>query len=345
MMRRIFFIALLFMSMTKIVAQDIHFSQFYLAPLVQNPAMAGTINNFEGNVNHRKQWAALGAPFVTTAASAGLKLNAGKMKKGHWAAGGLFYTDRAGDGGLKTTQGNLGITYHVKLDKYQKLGLALQGGFMQRSVSISNLQWASQYVNGSYSAANASGEMLQENTIGLFDLTSGIVYTFNNTADLIKVTSNNFRQGTLGLAMHHLNRPMYGFMGTGDRLHIRYVLHGDFLYSLKNTPLAVHPGFMIHRQATNTEYLFGSMIRYELLANSKYTGNYRGAGISAGTYYRWNDAIIFSAMVEFSNYSIGFSYDLTTSSLRAANAGRGGMEICLRYVSQNPYFRQTRIFK
>lgn len=336
-------ILLFLVSFYRASGQDIHFSQFYLAPMVQNPALAGTINNFESTINHRNQWAALGAPFVTTAASAGIKLNAGKMKKGHWAAGGLFYTDRAGDGGLKTTSGAFGMVYHVKLDKYQKLGLGMQGGFSQRSISISNLQWASQYVNGSYSASNASGEMLQENTIGFFDLTAGLVYTFNNTADLIKVTSNNFNQGTLGISMHHINRPQYGFMG-GDRLHIKYVVNGDVLYSLTNTPLALRPGFLINRQASNTECIFGSMVRYELLANSKYTGNYRGAGVSLGTYYRWKDALVFSAMLEFSNYSFGFSYDLTTSSLRSANGGRGGMEFCLRYVSQNPYFRQTRIF-
>lgn len=41
-------------------AQDIHFSQFYMAPLFLNPAMTGVMNcNHRVIANYRNQWASI----------------------------------------------------------------------------------------------------------------------------------------------------------------------------------------------------------------------------------------------------------------------------------------------
>jgi hypothetical protein len=85
-------------------------------------------------------------------------------------------------------------------------------------------------------------------------------------------------------------------------------------------------------------------VRYELLANSKYTGIYKGGGISIGAFYRMKDAMIFTGMIEFAQYSFGFSYDMNTSNLVSASGGRGAMEFCFRIINQNPYFKDTKIF-
>src|SRR5690606_23911911 len=52
-------------------AQDIHYSQFYMAPLHLNPAMAGVMNcNNRAIVNYRNQWATvLTNPYNTFSAS------------------------------------------------------------------------------------------------------------------------------------------------------------------------------------------------------------------------------------------------------------------------------------
>jgi hypothetical protein len=51
-----------------------------------------------------------------------------------------------------------------------------------------------------------------------------------------------------------------------------------------------------------------------------------------GLWYRFNDAIIPYLGLEVSNFRIGFSYDLNSSSLRTASNTRGGTEISLIYV-------------
>lgn len=337
------FWVILLLSSVHSRAQDIHFSQWSMAPLVQNPASAGALNNFEAYLNYRNQWRSITTPFKTYAASAMGKINKGKSKKGYWGAGALFYSDQAGDGSLKTTGGNLVLSRHVKLSKYENLGFGINGGFGQRSINFEQFQWGSQYNGASYDPSAPVGESFQGNSFGYLDLSSGIVYSFNNTSGLVNVTSNNFKQGSFGISASHLNRPNYSFLESGDRLRIRWTAHGEVLWSIKHTPLAIQPGFQIYQQGPSNEILVGSLIRLELLPDSKYTGFYKGGGIFGGVYYRTNDALIFSGMIQLGQYSFGFSYDMNTSKLVAASGGRGAIEFSFRIINQNPYFKQSRV--
>lgn len=345
MMKRMLHIVIfVLMGVLAASAQDVHFSQFFNAPQMQNPALAGSINAREIFINYRNQWRSVSTPFTTFAASAGGKINKGKSRKGYWAAGGFLYNDQAGDGNLRTFSGNFGLVRHVRIQKYQHLGLALSGGFGQRSVNWENYQWGSQYNGNAYVASLPAGEFMLNDAVRYLDVSTGIVWSFNNTKDLINVTGNNFKQGTVGISAHHLNRPNYGFMESGERLKIKYVLHGNFLLSLKNTPLAIGPGFMMYQQGPNQEIMAGSQLRYELFSNSKYTGLKQGGGVSVGCFYRVGDAMVFTGMFEVAQYSFGFSYDMNTSRLVAASGGRGAFEFCLRIVSLNPYFKETKIY-
>lgn len=336
--------AVLLMIAFRAAGQDVHFSQFYNAPQLQNPALSGAIHSRELYINYRNQWRNVSTPYKTFTAAAGSKINKGKSRKGYWAAGGYVYSDQAGDGNLKTVNGNLGVVRHVRIARYQHLGLGLSGGFGQRSVNWDNFQWGSQYNGNSYVATLPTGEFLLNNSVRYMDISSGVVWSFNNTSDLIKVTSNNFNQGNIGFAVHHLNRPMYGFMESGERLKVKYVLHGDFLLSIKNTPLALAPGFLVYRQGPNQEMMVGSQVRYELLSNSKYTGLKQGGGLMLGCFYRVKDAVVFTGMLEIAQYAFGFSYDMNTSKLVSASGGRGAVEFCIRITNLNPYFRETKIF-
>ena len=48
--------SLLFISVGKVTAQDIHFSQFYMSPLTLNPATAGAYKDINVTTNYRDQW-------------------------------------------------------------------------------------------------------------------------------------------------------------------------------------------------------------------------------------------------------------------------------------------------
>jgi hypothetical protein len=53
-----------------------------------------------------------------------------------------------------------------------------------------------------------------------------------------------------------------------------------------------------------------------------------------GSWYRLNDALIPYMGLEFGEWQIGASYDVNTSSLKAASNSRGGVEISLIYIKK-----------
>ena len=148
---------------------------------------------------------------------------------------------------------------------------------------------------------------------------------------------NDQRDITLGAALFHVNQPGYSFLGTDEKLYSRFVLHGTGMIGIKNTSLAISPGFMFEKQGPNSEMLLGTMLRYMLKEDSKYTGYVKGAAVSLGGYYRNRDAFVAAGLFEFSAYAIGLSYDINTSKLRTATSGRGGVEIVLRFLNPAPF--------
>ncbi len=320
-------------------AQDIHFSQFYMSPLTQNPAMAGALNDLQATLNYRDQWKAVPAPFKTMAFSFDMKLNKKKAKKGFWAAGLNFFNDKAGLPQLSTTQGNFTAAYHVLLNKYSKLGIGLQGGFLQRTLISSGLQWGSQYVGGSYNAGTPSGEPGEgsaNKTTG--DFGTGLMWSYNNTAGDINVTDNHDLKANLGVSVLHINQPEYSFYNTiPEKLYMKYVLQGSALVSIKNTNIAMAPHFMYVLQGKTQEIYAGGLLRYKLKQDSKYTGRNAGSAISLGAFYRAKDAIALNLLFELGQYAFGFSYDVNTSGLTKASGGRGGFEVSLRFINPNPF--------
>ena len=321
--------------------QDIHFSQFNMSPLIQNPAMAGAASNLESTFNYRSQWKSVTVPYKTYAAGVHGRFIKRKSQKNFFAAGANFFYDEAGDGTLKTTSINLSLAYHIRLNKINKLGLGFMGGYGQRRIDLSNFQWGSQYTSAGYNSSLPSGENVSSPTFSYLDFASGIVWSMDNNSGRIRVQGNNYNQGTLGFSVFHFNKPDYSFDKTGEKLWIKYVVHGNYLWSIEGSKLALNPGFLFYRQGPNQQILFGSQVRYDILEESKYTGNIKRAGAYLGAYYRTGDALIISGMIEVSAYSFGFSYDANMSNLRPATNGRGGFEFSIRYTGDSNFFGKT----
>ena len=54
--------------------------------------------------------------------------------------------------------------------------------------------------------------------------------------------------------------------------------------------------------------------------------------VHLGGFVRWNDAIIPVLKVDYSPFSIAFSYDVNISKLKPSSYGRGGFEFSVSYV-------------
>lgn len=322
-------LVLLTVSGSVLSAQDIHFSQFNLTPLQLNPATAGGLSGLQGSLNYKTQWGSVGYPYRTYSASFDAALGHKKEKrKGFFGLGAFFYNDKAGDAKMSTLQGNLNAAYHIRLSGRSNLGLGAFYGFAQRSASFGALKWESQFVNGSYSASNPSGESAG-NAFMQQDLGAGLFWTLRK-GDMY-MTSNDHVHIDVGLAYTHILPMPNSFGGSGDILYSKYVGHFWMSKGIKNSKIALQPSVLFFLQGPQSELNFGLDIKYQLKEHSKVTGYEKGTSLYFGLHHRLLDALVLNAMIEYDSYTFGVSYDVNVSELTNATFGRGGFEVVFRY--------------
>ncbi|MGB3948413.1 MAG: PorP/SprF family type IX secretion system membrane protein [Bacteroidia bacterium] len=333
----------------QVYAQDIHFSQFQMAPLIQNPALAGALFDTEALINYKNQWRSVGTPYTTVAASYDMKLNTRKFQRGNFAAGINFFSDKAGDGNLGTTQAALSLAYHLRVAKKSSLGVGLQTGFVQKSIDFSKLTWDAQYDGTIINTSLNNGEPLIGSSKIVPDFSLGMLWKYDNSTiiDPIKTQQQEISQPpkemkvNIGFAVSHVNQPNISFYNsTTDKLNMKYVVHGSATIGL-NQRVALLPGFMAYKQGTLQEFLIGAMARVKFSQETKSSFFNKGASLSIGAYHRAKDAMAICTLFEYSNYAMGISYDINTSVLNNVSSFKGGIELTLRYVTPNPFTTKT----
>ena len=332
-------------------SQDIHFSQFYMSPLNLNPAMTGVMNgNIRLTGNYRNQWASVlrDKSFRTYSVSYDQRFAVGRND--FFGVGGTVWGDKAGDAGFATQTGKLSFSYSKKIggyrDKASYVVVGAEGGAAQRSIDFLNLRWGTQH-NGSGGfdptiSSNETGFNI-DNFI-FADMAAGLLW-FN----VLNKNTNYY----IGGAYHHLNRPNQAFSSTNvagvnvrntDLIFTRITVHagGEFPVSQN---LGVLPGIIYMKQGPAFQVNGGNSFRFTLNDNP---GEYQAfqlgvwARISSkdnGTTGNVNatsggvlvDAAILSARFDFNDMSLGFSYDVNVSPLRAASNGQGAFEFSLQY--------------
>ncbi len=116
------------LSVRTLSAQDIHFTQFYAAPLYLNPAFAGAEQCSKFTLVSRNQWNGIYKGYKSYLASydgSNQQLNSG--------LGFVVATDIAGSGGLKTTIFNLNYAYNLQISRKTALRFGMQAGGQQIS--------------------------------------------------------------------------------------------------------------------------------------------------------------------------------------------------------------------
>jgi hypothetical protein len=101
----------------------------------------------------------------------------------------------------------------------------------------------------------------------------------------------------------------------------------------RDKKMTAFPSMIMTVQGPFTEICAGSVIGYKFNMGSRYTGYYKPSFGYLGAYYRYRDAFIFYAGIQYKNQvNIGISYDMNASRLIAASQTRGGLEISLSYL-------------
>lgn len=314
-------------------AQDIHFTQFDMQPLVVNPAFTGMFyGKVRANAIYRRQWASVTVPYVTYGASVDAPI---KSESGGYLAGGLqLYKDQAGDGNLSNFTGLASIAYHKTFgnngDEYSgsDLAVGLQAGWAQKSIDLSKLYFGDEFVNGSF-VKGTSQEYA--NNVG-----NNVSYALVNAGISFSRSFNRNFSMILGAGANNLNQPNDAITRKKKSdvgLAMRYTGELGFVWGVSDK-LSLRPAVFVQSQASALEMIYGNEFHY-LLADAYNSATSFTPAIFVGGWMRGGDATMITAGLEIQNFRVGLGYDYNTSSLNNASNGNGGFEIALRYVA--PY--------
>ena len=304
-------------SGSTLLAQDIHFSQFFETPLWSNPSLAGI---FTGDVRvqavYRDQWNSVTNAYKTGSLNAEYKIPVGKGDD--FVTTGLqIVNDKAGTIGWVTTQVLPVLNYHKSLSKEKNsyLSMGFMGGWVQRHFDISKVTTNSQYDMGGL------GENFSNAKYNYVDGSVGMSYNSN-------LNNNPYNNFYIGAAYHHFNRPNKSFYRNAIiEQQPKLVFSGGLKLGVsENAYLTLQAQQTM--QGSFSETVAGGMCGLKLGSdpdNPDYT-------IHAGTFIRWNDALIPVIKLDYSPFSVALSYDVNISKLKPSSYGRGGFELSVSYI-------------
>lgn len=339
-MKKIFFLPVLFLSIFS-SAQDVHFSQMTETPLLLNPAEAALGHDVSAIINYKDQWRSIGATSAYKTFNVSSDFAFMKKSNGnHLGLGIDIFSDKAGDGAMATTTGQIHFSGILSANENNSISAGIYGGFGQRSLQYDKLYWDNQYDGTNYNPALSSGEPASFSNHSYVDFGAGLGWFYGKGHSTL--SANDQKTFNAGISLQHINQPSYSFYGdASQKLPMRIVQHATADIGIKNWSLILEPTYIVMIQGGHHEITGGMLVKYVMQDASKYTGRKKPAAFALGGYYRYADAFVIATRYEFSNYSIGMSYDVNMSNLKTASRAKGGFEISLRFQSPNPFAKTT----
>jgi len=291
-----------------VVGQDLHFSNPQIFQSYFNPALTGgEADHWTIGLQHRSQWARIGAGFQT----AGIFFEKKENRLGY---GGQIYQNKAGESSLKTIGGKSSFAYTQRLsndNSFLQAGASL--GFLQKSFNTGLMTFDEQFVEDiGFDSELSNGERFSETSKIVIDGSVGLIWksTFGKSRKI---------EATLGAALHNFHQPKEGFL-TSAVLSMRQVLQGQLTIPL-NPKTTIKPFAFYQKQGLQKETLTGlNLIR---------TIN-EDCDVEFGMAKRLEDAWVISSGIKWGNTKLVASYDYNTSILKSATYGRGAIELGLK---------------
>ena len=308
-------------------AQDIHWSQFELAPLNLNPVNTGLFSGDYRIVgNYRSQWFDVPVAYRTISLTFDGHLLPNQIEGDKWSAGFTFNHDQAGDAALSTLNLMGSMSYLKKITKSFYIGAGFQLGFNNRRFQLDKLTFNDQFNGDVYDPNITSYDQIKfsgNNNISYFDLNEGLLFRYQ-MKDRFWVN--------MGTALFHLTQPNVSFLKNDPvQLPMRFNLSIDASVPVSDR-IDLLPLFLMQFQQQYQEILFGLSAKYHLNLNPG-----REMSASLGIMNRWADALILRLGFTYQNWQFGLSYDINVSDFQIATAGNGGYELAVIYIfSQVP---------
>ncbi|MFM8449416.1 MAG: PorP/SprF family type IX secretion system membrane protein [Haliscomenobacter sp.] len=316
--------------------QDIHYTQFYAAPMNISPALTGI---FAGETrlmtNFRSQWHSVPVDYRTVTLAAEKKLLTPNSDTRFFSLGIGFNYDQGGVSRLNLSNLVLTGSYTQRLDKKLYVTAGAQMAATQRRFQDNGLVFDAQYdpVTGLYDPSLPTLEDFSSRRNFYAEMNAGVNFRYQTRVD--KRLVDNLEKRTkidAGIGLYHLNTPLQNFIGDGGNdiaLPLRlspYVLAtiqvSDNLDIIYNT--------LYQSQGKYRQWLNGIGARYHLnrqpgkQLSVQFVGNYRS--------YDFSESLSPAFGLDYNNWRVGLSYDINVSEFDIATKGRSGPELYIHYL-------------
>ena len=316
---------------------DIHFSQFYETSILRNPALTGVFaDEYKVGVYYRNQWSSITNPYTTGLLSAESRVSISRVSNDFLSFGILAYNDKAGSIDQSITSFYPAINYNKSInpDHNAYLSVGFTAGYQQYSFDPSKATFNNQYLGGSFSAINPTGENLPNPKMSLLDLGAGINY---NTS----IGEYNKTTYIVGFSVYHATQPNFSYYKTaGLNENIRLNGNAAAIFTMSESVLLqVNANYAL--QGPFREIIGGALLNWTQSTDGPKTLFV----LSGGLFYRYGDAIIPVLKTRYKNMALAVSYDVNISTLKEASNLQGGYEVTLflsgNYKDKNEVLKKT----
>lgn len=284
-------------------AQDPHFSQYLSVPTYLNPAFAGYDGCSRFIASYRNQWPGISGNYQTVQASYDQYVR--PMRGG--VAVNFQYDNSANT--LEAYAASVVYSPAFRLFKGKLVvSPAFELGWRHKTVNWDALTFGDM-IDPRYPFIYQTDGGVPPEGSHVFDASAGILFSHHNLV--------------YGAAFHHLTQPDEGISGY-SKLPLRSTAHAT--YHGQVTPrFSVSPSFIYMNQ--QDFHMFLHTLTFEL----------HGARLGAGFRHGESnyDAAILMAGYSHRRFSIGYSYDLTVSSLGMKTGGSHEINLALRFNCKN----------
>ncbi|MEN9002593.1 MAG: PorP/SprF family type IX secretion system membrane protein, partial [Flavobacteriales bacterium] len=291
--------------------QGIHFSQWYEAPLLLNPANAGSyFGDYRANLNYRNQWATVGSSYKTIFASYDMAIRRNERGQKSTGIGVSFYNDKAGKTNYGRTEGTISLSQSITLTKKMDLSAGLGFEYGQVSANYDNLKWDNQYDGTKYNASLPTGENNLNESSSYFDINAGV---------LVRFFGRKKNETNIGISVLNATQTYKATLADNssvDQRRMRIIGHAVSEIPFKNTDDFIVPTIFYSLQGGSSVLALGATYKLNVGMQSRYTGYFNASFLEFGAIYRHQDAVV--AIVKFDWFKkiqFGASYDINISKL------------------------------
>ncbi len=306
------------LQINSLLAQDLHFSQFFNSPLTTNPANTGFIPDADYRIgaNYRNQWSSImSSPYKTISVFGDAQVLRDRLENGWLGLGAVLLNDQAGSGSLTSTKIYGSVAYHQMLGLSSLVSAGFNIGWANKSINPSKLKFPDQFDGKFFDNTLPTSVVLTNTNVGYLDVHAGMNYAYFPDENVYI---------NAGYSIQHVNRPRETFFADNTnqgRIPFRQSAFVNAILKV-NDRLIVNPNAYFTTQAKATDLVFGLNANYNL-------SEFGEKQLLAGVYYRLGDAVVPMVGFELKNIQFAFSYDVTLSSLSKYNGYRGASEFSI----------------